>query len=114
WKSVGVGSLSPVYAMPKRSALMLGAVLLSGVALLALTGLLVALPRRCPGALPAWLVYGIVVLPLSGIVPFGRLRSAADRYTYVACIGLAVVAGGAGVLAVGAGRQGGLGRREIA
>jgi Tfp pilus assembly protein PilF len=114
WKSVGVGSLSPVYAMPKRSAPMLGAVLLSGVALLALTGLLVALRRRWPGALTAWLVYGIVVLPLSGIVPFGRLRSAADRYTYVACIGLAVVAGGAVVLALRAWRQGRLGRAEIA
>jgi hypothetical protein len=92
---------------------MLGAVLLSGVALLALTGLLVALRRRWPGALTAWLVYGIVVLPLSGIVPFGRLRSAADRYTYVACIGLAVVAGGAVVLALRAWRQVRLGRVEI-
>jgi hypothetical protein len=114
WKSVVVGSLSPVYAMPKRSAPMLGAVLLSGVALLALTSLLVAVRRRWPGALTAWLVYGIVVLPLSGIVPFGRLRSAADRYTYVACIGLAVVAGGAAVLALRAWRQGRLGRAAIA
>jgi protein O-mannosyl-transferase len=114
WKSVGVGTLSPVYAMPKPSAPMLGAVVLSGVTLLALTGLLLAVRRRWPGVLTAWVVYGILLLPLSGIVPFGRLRSVADRYTYVACMGLAIVAGGAVVLALRAWRQGRLGRTEIA
>jgi tetratricopeptide (TPR) repeat protein len=59
---------------------------------------LVALRRRWPGALTAWIVYGVVLAPLSGILPFGRLRGVGDRYTYAACIGWAVVAGGAAAL----------------
>jgi tetratricopeptide (TPR) repeat protein len=74
---------------------MLAGVVLSGVTAAAITGVLVATRRRWPGALAAWVVYLILLGPMSGIVPFGRLRGAVDRYTYVACLGWAVVAGGA-------------------
>ena len=45
------------------------------------------LRRRWPGALTAWIVYGVVLAPLSGILPFGRLRGVADRYTYARASG---------------------------
>jgi hypothetical protein len=95
WKTVAVGTLSPVYPMPTRSDPMLAGVVLSGVTAAAITGVLAATRRRWPGALAAWVVYLILLGPMSGIVPFGRLRGAVDRYTYVACLGWAVVAGGA-------------------
>jgi hypothetical protein len=90
--------LSPLYPMPEREAPMLGAVLLSLAVVAGITAALVGLRRRWPGALTAWVVYGLLLAPLSGILPFGRLRGVGDRYTYVACIGWAVVAGGAAVL----------------
>jgi Tfp pilus assembly protein PilF len=90
--------LSPLYPMPEREAPMLGAVLLSLAAVASITAALVALRRRWPGVLTAWVVYGIVLAPLSGILPFGRLRGVGDRYTYLACVGWAMVAGGAAVL----------------
>lgn len=73
---------------------MLLEVLASAVVVAAITGILVAMRRRWPGALAAWIAYLLLVAPMSGIVPFGRLRGAVDRYTYVACIGWAVAAGG--------------------
>ncbi len=106
WKSVGVGILSPIYAMPSRDEPMLGAVLLSAVTAAAITGVLFAMRRRWPGALAAWIAYLILLGPMSGIVPFGRLRGAVDRYTYVACLGWALVVGGAIVVSWRAARGG--------
>jgi protein O-mannosyl-transferase len=95
WKTVGIGTLSPIYPMPTRDAPMLLAVSLSALTTLVITGILLAARRRWPGALAAWLAYLILLAPISGIVPFGRLRGVVDRYTYAACIGWALVAGGA-------------------
>jgi tetratricopeptide (TPR) repeat protein len=92
--------------MPTRDNPMLSAVLLSGATAAAITGVLVAMRRRWPGALAAWVAYLILLGPMSGIVPFGRLRGAVDRYTYVACLGWALVAGGAVALGWGAFREG--------
>jgi hypothetical protein len=93
-KTVLPGSLGPIYAMPEAHDPMIPALLLSfGVATAVTAGVLV-LRRRWPGALTAWIVYLILLAPLSGVLPFGRLRGVADRYTYAACIGWAIVAGG--------------------
>lgn len=99
WKSVGIGTLSPIYPMPARDAPMLLAVLLSALATIAISGILVAKRRRWPGVLAAWVTYLILLGPMSGILPFGRLRGVADRYTYVACIAGALVVGGAVAMA---------------
>jgi len=94
WKTVVIGTLSPIYSMPTRDDPMLLQVSLSALTTLAITGILIATRRRWPGALAAWIVYLIVLGPISGIVPFGRLRGVVDRYTYASCIGWALVAGG--------------------
>jgi Tfp pilus assembly protein PilF len=95
WKAVMIGTLSPIYAMPTRDDFMPAMVALSTITWLAVTAFLLAMRRRWPGALTAWVVYLIMLGPISGIVPFGRLRGVVDRYTYAACIGWALVAGGA-------------------
>jgi tetratricopeptide (TPR) repeat protein len=79
---------------------------LSGATAAAITGVLVATRRRWPGVLAAWIAYLILLGPMSGIVPFGRLRGAVDRYTYVACLGWALVVGGAAALGWQAWRDG--------
>jgi hypothetical protein len=98
-KTVIPGVLGPVYPMPQAHDLMLPALLVSFAAAVAATAGALVVRRRWPGALVAWLTYLIVLAPLSGILPFGRLRGVADRYTYAACIGWAIVAGGAATLA---------------
>jgi hypothetical protein len=84
--------------MPERADPMLGAVALSAAVVVGITAGLLALRRRWPGALTAWVVYLVLLAPLSGALPFGRLRGVADRYTYAACIGWAIVAGGGAAL----------------
>ena len=106
WKTIGIGTLSPIYRMPTREDPMLGVVLLSVATAVAVTAILIATRRRWPGALAAWVAYLILIGPMSGIVPFGRLRGVVDRYTYVACLGWAVVAGGALVIGWRAWRDG--------
>ena len=97
-KTLVPGGLGPVYPMPEAQDPMVPAVLLSLAVIAAVTAGLVVLRRRWPGAITAWTVYFILIAPLSGILPFGRLRGVADRYTYVACIGWVIVAGGAATL----------------
>src|SRR5262245_5079643 len=92
--------------MPTREDPMLGTVVLSVATAVAITAILVAARRRWPGALAAWVAYLILIGPMSGIVPFGRLRGVVDRYTYVACLGWAVVAGGGLVIGWRAWRDG--------
>jgi Flp pilus assembly protein TadD len=98
WKTLLPVGLGPLYPMPERADPMLGAVALSAVLVVAITAGLFAVRRRWPGALTAWIAYLVILAPLSGALPFGRLRGVADRYTYAACIGWAIVAGGAAAL----------------
>ena len=65
---------------------------LAGAAALALTAIAAALRRRRPALLGAWLFYLLTLAPVSGIVKLGS-QSAADRYTYLPCLGFAVLAG---------------------
>jgi Flp pilus assembly protein TadD len=114
WKTVGIGTLSPIYPMPTREDPMLLAVAMSALTAAAITGILVATRRRWPGALAAWVAYLILLAPMSGIAPFGRLRGAVDRYTYVACLGWALVAGGAVAVGWRAWRDGRARRSRLA
>ncbi len=54
-----------------------------------ITALAVAVRRRWPALLPSWLFYVIALSPTIGLVPVG-IHVVADRYSYVALIGLAV------------------------
>ncbi|HWM79436.1 MAG TPA: tetratricopeptide repeat protein, partial [Methylomirabilota bacterium] len=74
-------------------------IVLSVATVAAVTAYAVALRRRVPGALIAWAAYVVILLPPSGIVQSGY-QIAADRYSYLACLGWSMLAGG-GVAAIG-------------
>jgi len=91
-KTLVPSALSPLYERPLDVSAWAGPFLVSGVAVLGVTGLLIGLRRRWPAALAAWACYGVILLPTSGLVSFG-LQLVADRYSYVACLGWALLAG---------------------
>jgi Flp pilus assembly protein TadD len=99
WKFIWPAGLSPMYELPRRVDLgqpwALGAVL--GVT--AITIALVLLRRRWPAGLAAWTHSIIVLAPISGVVHSGN-QLAADRYSYLASLGFAILAGAALVWAL--------------
>ena len=95
WKMVVPVTLSPLYELgpvnPSATPF-----LLSYAAVLAITVLALAVRHRVPGLPVAWLAYIIILLPVLGIFQNGP-QVAADRYTYLAGMGWALLAG-AGLL----------------
>jgi Tfp pilus assembly protein PilF len=74
-------------------------VTLSALTVGAITTFAAARRRHLPGVLLAWVAYIVILFPVSGIVQSGY-QAAADRYTYLACLGWALLAG-AGLVALG-------------
>src|SRR5437899_12798393 len=70
--------------------------IVSSGGVLAVAAIALALRRRWPGLPAAWLAYVVVLLPVLGIAQSGP-QIAADRYTYLAALGWAILAG-AGLL----------------
>jgi tetratricopeptide (TPR) repeat protein len=85
-------AISPLYERPARLDALTGPFLLSGVAAVAVTLVLVAARRRWPAALAAWAAYLVLLAPSSGIVSYGSQLVAA-RYSYLACVPWAILAG---------------------
>lgn len=77
----------PAVLNPHEARFVLSGLLVAGATLLA-----VVLRRRWPGLLAAWVVCVAIVAPTAGIVQHG-LQLAADRYTYLSCLGWAVLLG---------------------
>lgn len=102
WKTLVPVDLSPMYELPARVELSSPRFLGAALVALGLTLGLVLLRQRWPAGLAVWLVYGLTLAPVSGIVHNGP-QLVADRYSYLSCLGLAVLLG-AGVAAVVAGR----------
>jgi Tfp pilus assembly protein PilF len=91
-KTVWPTGLSPLYELeidldPTRLAYVASMLF---VALL--TAALVFLRKRFPGWLAAWVAFAIIVGPVLGILQSGAQR-VADRYTYIACLPLALLLG---------------------
>jgi len=91
-KLVWPADLSPLYEVPGQVSLLDPRFLAPLLALLAVTGVLLALRRRAPGALAAWAHAAAFVAPVSGVVHSG-IQMVADRYSYLAQIGFVVLAG---------------------
>src|SRR5206468_235966 len=96
WKTVAPVNLSPLYELPPAVNPWAPPFLLSYGLVLAITVLVLALRRRVPGLPAAWVTYIVVLLPVLGIFQSGS-QIAADRYTYLAGLGWAILAG-AGLL----------------
>ncbi|MFI5361727.1 MAG: tetratricopeptide repeat protein [Elusimicrobiota bacterium] len=92
WKTAQPSRLWPIYELPARIDLGSSPYVWCAAAVIVVTALLWAARRRFPAPLAAWCAYVAALLPVSGPVQFGR-QIAADRYTYLACMSWALLAG---------------------
>src|SRR5207253_3226514 len=97
WKMVAPVNLSPLYELPPTVNPWAPPFLLSYGVVVAITAIVLAFRRRVPGLPAAWMAYVVVLLPVLGIFQSGP-QIAADRYTYLAGLGWAILAS-AGLLA---------------
>lgn len=96
-KSLWPAGLSPFYALPLPfKGLPTGFAVATVVAVLLTLGALLSM-RRLPSLATAWLAMLLWFAPASGLVRHGD-QYTADRYTYLSCIGLAMLLGGATIL----------------
>src|SRR5881398_3891982 len=96
WKMVVPLNLSPLYPLSPIVNPWAMPFVLSYTMVLAITAIALALRRRVPGLPAAWSAYVVVLLPVLGIFQSGP-QIAADRYTYLASLGWAILVS-AGVL----------------
>jgi protein O-mannosyl-transferase len=95
WKEILPVRLSPIYGLPIRlqeSDWL--SILVSGAVVFAITIAVIAARRRWPALLASWIYYLALLGPVLGFFQAGP-QIAADRYTYLSCLGLAALAGGA-------------------
>jgi tetratricopeptide (TPR) repeat protein len=92
--------LSPLYEAPVAPGLADAAVLRAATGVVLVTALAWLLRHRCPGLATVWASYAIMLAPVSGAVSLGH-HLTADRYSYVSCLGFAVLAGGGVTVALG-------------
>src|SRR5438445_475708 len=90
WKMVAPVNLSPLYELPPTVNPWAPPFLLSYGLVVAITAIVLAFRRRLPGLPAAWVAYIVVLLPVLGIFQSGP-PTAADRYTYLASLGLAIL-----------------------
>ena len=100
-KTVLPQGLSPLYELPARWTLSDGRLLFGLILPIVLTVVLLAVRRRWPAPLAVWIAYVITLMPVGGLAIQAGPQLTADRYTYLACMGIALLAGGACALALG-------------
>src|SRR5438876_81531 len=96
WKTVVPLNLSPLYMLPQTVNPAATPFIVSYGGVLAVTAIALALRRPRPGLPAAWLAYVVGLRPVVGVAYRGP-QVAADRYTYLAALGWAILAG-AGLL----------------
>ncbi len=87
-------NLLPLYELPRHLEPFSAPYLASAALVVAAIAVLFLLRRRCPEALAASSYYFITVFPVLGLVRFGP-QLAADRYSYLSCLGWALLFGAA-------------------
>jgi Tetratricopeptide repeat len=68
--------------------------------------------RRWPAGLAVWVFYSVLLLPVSGVVAFGPY-AVADRFSYLPCLGWAILAGAGFFFCWGAWGKGRIGLRTL-
>ena len=92
WKTFWPSGLAANYELPAQVRLAEPRFVVALIAVVAITAILIRLRRRWPAGLTAWISSAIVLAPISGAVRSGE-QLAADRYSYLAALGLGVLAG---------------------
>jgi Flp pilus assembly protein TadD len=105
-------NLSPLYPTGYLNPLS-PSFLMASSAVGLLTLCFVVFRRRWPAALAVWCYYLIVLAPVSGVAQSGP-QIVADRYSYLSCLGWALLAGGALFFSQTGGRFGRDGLRALA
>ncbi|MBN1343132.1 MAG: tetratricopeptide repeat protein [Phycisphaerae bacterium] len=85
--------LSPLYAPDDPFNPFAVRFLVCGGLVLLISATALLLSRRWPAGLVAWACYLVILSPVVGLVQIGP-QIAADRYSYLACLGWAVMVGG--------------------
>jgi tetratricopeptide (TPR) repeat protein len=83
--------LAPIYELPHGGLTVDFAFVTSALFLVAVSAAALMAARRLPAVAVAWAAYLVMVLPVSGLLQSGP-QWAADRYTYLSCAPLAVLA----------------------
>jgi tetratricopeptide (TPR) repeat protein len=91
-KTLFPAGLLPLYPIPPDPASMLGPMALGAAGTAAITALAVLWAKRRPALLSVWAFHLISLLPVCGLVQLGS-QFAADRYTYIPCLGWALLFG---------------------
>jgi tetratricopeptide (TPR) repeat protein len=84
--------LSPLYELHYPVRPLAATYLISGLAVLVISTAAIGLRHRWPAGLTVWAAYIALLLPVCGVLQNGH-QIAADRYTYLACLGWALMAG---------------------
>lgn len=93
WKMLVPLNLAALYERPVSVDWSAPAFVLCGLVVLSLTAVAVGLRRRWPALAAVWAIYVVILMPVSGIVHNGP-QIAADRYTYLSCLGWGLLAAG--------------------
>jgi protein O-mannosyl-transferase len=93
-KTLWPADLSPLYLRPKELAVTAWPYAGCALGAAAVYAALASYRKRAPFAWAAALAYAAALFPVLGFVPFGR-QLAADRYSYLPCLPLALLAGAA-------------------
>jgi hypothetical protein len=94
WKTLLPFSLAPFYALtPHKIDPRALPFQLSAVTVILVTVAALMFRRKYPALLAAWLTYAVILIPVLGIFHNGQ-QITADRYSYLACLGWAIIAGG--------------------
>lgn len=96
WKTVLPLELSPLYELPTDFNPLNWRFVLSGLVVVLISIGLFVLRRRWPSGLASWVCYVVILAPVLGITQSGP-QIVADRYSYLSCLGWAILAG-AGLL----------------
>jgi protein O-mannosyl-transferase len=91
-KTVLPVGLSALYELPRRIDPLEGPFLLAALATCLITVSLIGLWHKWPAGCAAYAYYAIVIAPVGGLVHAGH-QLAHDRYSYLSCLGFALLAG---------------------
>jgi protein O-mannosyl-transferase len=94
WKTCVPWPISPLYQIPLRLDPLAPPMLAAAAAVISVSAALLWLRRRWPAGLAVWLSYLLLLAPVSGLTQSGPQLVAA-RYSYLACLGFALLAGAA-------------------